>query len=76
MPAFNAAKTLKQTYSEVPLEIVDEVILVDDGSTDPTVRLSKELGHSCEPQKSFTNKAPPANKYVRRAVTSASLRRM
>ena len=44
MPAFNAAKTLKQTYSEVPLEFVDEVILVDDGSTDPTVRLSKELG--------------------------------
>src|SRR5438270_9577089 len=43
-PAFNAAKTLKQTYNEVPLEIVDEVILVDDGSTDPTVRLSKELG--------------------------------
>jgi glycosyltransferase involved in cell wall biosynthesis len=44
MPAFNAALTLRQTYSEVPLEIVDEVILVDDGSTDPTVSLSKELG--------------------------------
>jgi glycosyltransferase involved in cell wall biosynthesis len=44
MPAFNAALTLRQTYSEVPLEFVDEVILVDDGSTDPTVSLSKELG--------------------------------
>lgn len=44
MPAFNAARTLRQTYSEVPLEFVDEVILVDDGSSDPTVSLSKELG--------------------------------
>ncbi len=44
MPAYNAARTLRQTYSEVPLEFVDEVILVDDGSTDPTVALSKELG--------------------------------
>src|SRR5579864_1062251 len=44
MPAYNAARTLRQTYSEVPLEFVDEVILVDDGSSDPTVTLSKELG--------------------------------
>src|SRR5436305_11177291 len=44
MPAYNAARTLRQTYSEVPLEFVDEVILVDDGSSDPTVNLSKELG--------------------------------
>src|SRR5882724_644919 len=44
MPAYNAARSLRQTYSEVPLEFVDEVILVDDGSSDPTVTLSKELG--------------------------------
>jgi glycosyltransferase involved in cell wall biosynthesis len=44
MPAYNAARTLRQTYSEVPLDFVDEVILVDDGSSDPTVNLSKELG--------------------------------
>jgi|SRR4051812_41362130 glycosyltransferase involved in cell wall biosynthesis len=44
MPAFNAARTLRQTYSELPMDFVDEVILVDDGSSDPTVTLSKELG--------------------------------
>lgn len=44
MPAFNAAKTLRQTYDEVPLHFVDEVLLVDDGSTDQTVELARELG--------------------------------
>ncbi|MEJ7710856.1 MAG: glycosyltransferase [Pyrinomonadaceae bacterium] len=44
MPAYNAAKTLRQTYADVPLEIVDEVLLVDDGSSDATVELAQELG--------------------------------
>lgn len=44
MPAYNAAKTLEQTYREVPLEVVDEVILVDDGSSDATVAKARELG--------------------------------
>jgi len=44
LPAYNAAKTLKQTYSEIPLDITDEVILVDDKSGDDTVRIAKELG--------------------------------
>jgi len=44
MPAYNSEKTLKQTYSEIPHDIVDEVILTDDFSRDDTVRLSKELG--------------------------------
>ena len=44
MPAYNAAKTLRQTYSEVPLDIVDDVLLVDDGSSDETVQLARELG--------------------------------
>jgi glycosyltransferase involved in cell wall biosynthesis len=44
MPAYNAAKTLRKTYDEVPKDFVDGVILVDDGSTDATVELSKELG--------------------------------
>jgi glycosyltransferase involved in cell wall biosynthesis len=44
MPAYNAEKTLEQTYAEVPLEYVDEVVLVDDGSRDETVALSKRLG--------------------------------
>src|SRR5215471_10051483 len=44
MPAYNAAKTLVQTYKEVPREFVDEVILVDDGSHDETSKVAAELG--------------------------------
>jgi glycosyltransferase involved in cell wall biosynthesis len=44
MPAYNAARTLRKTYEEVPKDFVDGVILVDDGSTDNTVELSTELG--------------------------------
>src|SRR5215475_7836576 len=44
MPAYNAAKTLEQTYREVPRDFVDEVILVDDGSHDETARVAAELG--------------------------------
>ena len=44
MPAFNAARTLRITYEELPAEHYDGVILVDDGSTDETVRLARELG--------------------------------
>ncbi|HWX56723.1 MAG TPA: glycosyltransferase family 2 protein [Verrucomicrobiae bacterium] len=44
MPAYNSAKTLRRTCSEVPREFVDEVILVDDGSQDVTVQVATELG--------------------------------
>ena len=44
MPAYNAEKTLEKTYSEIPFNIVDEVILVDDFSKDHTYRKAKELG--------------------------------
>ena len=44
MPAYNAGKTLEKTYREIPLDIVDEVILTDDRSTDDTVALAKKLG--------------------------------
>jgi glycosyltransferase involved in cell wall biosynthesis len=44
MPAYNAAKTLRQTYAEVPLDCVDEVLLVDDGSADTTVLTALQLG--------------------------------
>jgi glycosyltransferase involved in cell wall biosynthesis len=44
MPAYNAAQTLEKTYKEIPLDVVDEVILVDDMSSDNTSELAKELG--------------------------------
>lgn len=44
LPAYNAAKTLKTTYTEIPFDIVDEVILVDDLSSDETLMVGKELG--------------------------------
>jgi glycosyltransferase involved in cell wall biosynthesis len=44
MPAYNAEKTLRQTYEELPHEYVDEVILVDDASGDETPRVAEELG--------------------------------
>ncbi len=44
LPAYNAAKTLEQTYNEIPFDIVDDVVLVDDNSTDETVKLAKQLG--------------------------------
>lgn len=44
MPAYNAEKTLKQTYDDIYRDFVDEIILVDDYSGDNTVNLAKELG--------------------------------
>ncbi|MBF0330083.1 MAG: glycosyltransferase family 2 protein [Nitrospirae bacterium] len=44
MPAYNAERTLRQTYFELHNEYVDEVILVDDASQDNTAELAQELG--------------------------------
>jgi len=44
MPAYNAARTLAATVAEMPDNCADEVILVDDGSTDDTVARARELG--------------------------------
>ena len=44
LPAYNAALTLEKTYKEIPFELVDEVILVDDDSKDNTLDLAKKLG--------------------------------
>jgi glycosyltransferase involved in cell wall biosynthesis len=46
MPAYNAAKTLKTTYDDLPHDTVDRVILVDDGSKDDTVYIAQKLGIS------------------------------
>ena len=44
MPAYNAEKTLEQTYREIPFDIVDEVILTDDCSKDDTIAEARRLG--------------------------------
>ena len=44
MPAYNAGHTLKMTYEELPKDTVNLVILVDDGSTDRTLEVARELG--------------------------------
>jgi len=44
LPAYNAAKTLKKTYDEIPFDIVDDVVLVDDRSSDNTAELGREIG--------------------------------
>lgn len=44
LPAYNAGKTLEQTYHEIPRDLVDEVILVDDASSDNTSAVAKALG--------------------------------
>jgi glycosyltransferase involved in cell wall biosynthesis len=43
MPAYNAAKTLRMTYTELPHDRVDLVLLVDDGSSDATVEIARQL---------------------------------
>lgn len=44
MPAYNAGRTLRETYADIPFDVVDEVILVDDASTDDTVAVARALG--------------------------------
>jgi glycosyltransferase involved in cell wall biosynthesis len=43
MPAYNAARTLKITYEAIPQKLVDQIILVDDGSTDKTLEIARDL---------------------------------
>jgi len=44
LPAYNAEQTLEQTYNEIPFDIVDDIILVDDSSNDNTIEKAKQLG--------------------------------
>jgi glycosyltransferase involved in cell wall biosynthesis len=44
MPAYNAARTLERTYREIPMDLVDEVVVTDDASGDQTVDVARRLG--------------------------------
>ena len=44
MPAYNAARTLERTYADIPHDLVDRIILVDDVSRDQTVDIARQLG--------------------------------
>jgi len=44
MPAYNAAQTIERTYNEIPLDLVDEVVVIDDASADATVAVARRLG--------------------------------
>ena len=44
LPAYNAALTLEKTYREIPFDIVDEVVLVDDKSSDNTSEVAAKAG--------------------------------
>ena len=44
LPAYNAALTLEKTYKEIPFDIVDDVVLVDDASSDETAVVGKKIG--------------------------------
>ena len=44
LPAYNAARTLERTYVDIPQDIVDDIVLVDDASKDETVELASRLG--------------------------------
>ena len=44
LPAYNASKTLETTYNEIPFDIIDDVVIVDDNSSDDTLAVAKKLG--------------------------------
>lgn len=44
MPAYNAEKTLEYVYKQIPKNLIDKILLIDDGSNDKTVKLAKKLG--------------------------------
>ena len=65
LPAYNAAKTLRQTYSEIPHDIVDDIILTDDASSDNTAQIRRNSAST-----PFATIATVAMAAIRRPVTS------
>ncbi|MDQ2719998.1 MAG: glycosyltransferase family 2 protein [Bacteroidota bacterium] len=44
LPAYNAALTMEKTISEIPVDVVDEIVLVDDNSTDNSIEVARKIG--------------------------------
>ncbi len=44
LPAYNAALTLEKTIAEIPMDVVDDIVLVDDNSTDNSIEVAKKIG--------------------------------
>jgi glycosyltransferase involved in cell wall biosynthesis len=44
MPAYNAEQTITRTYNDLPMDVIDDVVLVDDASADRTAKIAKKLG--------------------------------
>ena len=44
LPAYNAALTMEKTIAEIPMDVVDELVLVDDNSTDNSIEVAQQLG--------------------------------
>ena len=44
LPAYNASKTLERTFAEIPKDIVDDILLTDDASSDDTINVARSLG--------------------------------
>ena len=66
MPAYNAEQTLRQTYAEIPFDIVEHVVLVDDASSDHTSDVARELGIRYV----IKHKKTKATEAIRRLVTT------
>jgi len=75
LPAYNAAATLEKTYSEIPHDLVDALILVDDKSTDSTVEIAKKLGieHIIEHQQNLGYGANQKNCYKKALALGADI---
>ncbi len=75
LPAYNAEKTLEKTFKEIPHDIVDEIILTDDYSSDQTVNIAKKLGvkHIIEHHKNLGYGANQKSCYTKASELDADI---
>ena len=71
LPAYNAAKTLRQTIADIPADVVDDLILTDDCSTDDTIEVATELGLHVIVHDATAATAPTRRAAIRRRSAAA-----